>query len=106
MEPAKIVSIVLVHQCELTSHNKDSCHIEVAHFTPGQAIGYKRIIMHLAITRESLKSSNVDRPSKALSFNPEGYEEALKAWRKRAAQNGPEICERRLSDCLLELKAQ
>jgi hypothetical protein len=106
MEPAKIVSIVLVHQCELTSHNKDSCHIEVAHFTPGQAIGYKRIIMHLAITRESLKSSNVDRPSKALSFNPEGYEEALKAWRKRAAQNGPEICERKLSDCLVELQAQ
>ena len=102
----QVVSMVLVHQCELTSDNKDICHVEVAHFTRGQAPGYKRITMHLAITRESLKSSVVDRPSKALSFYPEGYEEALNAWRKRAAQNGPEICERKLSDCLLELKAQ
>ena len=102
----QVVSMVLVNQCELTSDKKDICHVEVAHFTRGQAPGYKRITMHLAITRESLKSSVVDRPSKALSFYPEGYEEALNAWRKRAAQNGPEICERKLSDCLLELKAQ
>lgn len=102
----QVVSMVLVHQCELTSDKKDICHVEVAHLTPGQAPGYKRIAMHLAITKESLKASVVDRPPKPLSFYPEGYEEALNAWRKRAAQNGPEICERRLSDCLLELKAQ
>jgi hypothetical protein len=102
----QVVPMVLVNQCELTSDKKDICHVEVAHLTPGQAPGYKRIAMHLAITKESLKASVVDRPPKPLSFYPEGYEEALNAWRKRAAQNGPEICERRLSDCLLELKAQ
>lgn len=102
----QVVSMVLVNQCEVTADKKNICHVEVAHLTPGQAPGYKRIAMHLAITRESLKFSVVDRPSKVLSFYPEGYEEALNAWRKRAAQNGPEICERKLSDCLLELKEQ
>ena len=100
----QVVSMVLVNQCELTSDKKDICHVEIAHFTPGRAPGYQRVTMHLAITRESLKASVVDRPSKVLSFYPEGYEEALKAWRKSAAQNGPEICERKLSDRLLELK--
>ena len=102
----QVVSMVLVNQCELTSDKKDICHVEIAHFTPGRAPGYQRVTMHLAITRESLKASVVDRPPKALSFYPEGYEEALNAWRNRAAQNGPEICERKLSDCLLELKEQ
>lgn len=102
----QVISMVLVNQCDVTSDKKDICHVEVAHLTPGQAPGYQRVTMHLAITRESLKFSVVDRPSKVLSFYPEGYEEALNAWRKRAAQNGPEICERNLSDCLLELKEQ
>ncbi len=105
-ETGKVVPMVLVHQCELTVDKKDICHVEVAQFTSGQAPGYKRIIMHLAITRESLKASVVDRPPNPLSFYPEGYEEALNAWRKRAERNGPEICERRLSDCLVQLKAQ
>ena len=105
-ETGKVVSMVLVHQCELTVEKKDICHVEVAQFTPGQAPGYKRIIMHLAITRESLKASVVDRPPRPLSFYPEGYEEALNAGRKRAERYGPEVCDRKLSDCLVQLKAQ
>jgi hypothetical protein len=105
-ETGKVIPMVLVHQCEITVDKKDICHVEVAQFTPGQAPGYKRVIMHLAITRESLKASVVDRPPKPLSFYPEGYEEALNAWRKRAERHGSEICDRKLSDCLLQLKAQ
>jgi hypothetical protein len=105
-ETGKVVSMVLVHQCERTAAKKDICHVEVAQFTSGQAPGYKRIIMHLAITRESLKASVVDRPPRPLSFYPEGYEQALNAWRKRAERNGPEVCDRKLSDCLVRLKAQ
>jgi hypothetical protein len=101
----QVVSMVLVNQCDVTSDKKDICHVEIAHFTPGRAPGYQRVTMHLAITRESLKASVVDRPPKVLSFYPEGYEEALNAWRKRAAQNGLEICEKKLSDRLLQLKA-
>ena len=105
-EIGKVIPMVLVHQCEITVDKKDICHVEVAQFTPGQAPGYKRVIMHLAITRESLKASVVDRPPTPLSFYPDGYEEALNAWRKRAERHGSEICDRKLSDCLLQLKAQ
>jgi hypothetical protein len=105
-EKGKGISMVLVNQSEGAAGKKDICHVEVAQFTPGQAPGYKRIIEHLAITRESLKASVVDRPPYSLSFYPEGYEEALKDWRRRAERSGPAICEGKLSDCLLQLKAQ
>lgn len=98
--------MVLVHQCEVTADKKDICHVEVARFTPGQAPGYKRMTMHLAITRESLKASVVDRPAKPLSFHPEGYQSALLSWRKSAELKKAEICEGKLSDCLVELQAE
>jgi len=105
-ESGKVVSMVLVHQCEVTADKKEICHVEVAHFTPGQAPGYKRIAMHLAITKEGLKASVVDRPAKPLSFHPEGYQSALLSWRKRAGLKEAEICEGKLGECLLELKAE
>jgi hypothetical protein len=92
--------MVIVHECEQIAGPKELCHVEVAHLTPHKAPGFKRITMHLAIRRSALAASIVDRPRKALTFHPEGYQGALDAWRKGAATGAPKICEVDLRECL------
>lgn len=100
-EKGKAVSLVIVHECEVIPDKKEVCHVEVANFTPGQAPGYKRLVIHLAITADALRRSIVEPAKKTLNFYPEEYEGALASWKENALNGDAQICDFELVKCLI-----